>query len=168
VVVTLIGLALALAPGAWAAQRPLDLGWLVFDGVGLMPSLLLLRAIELPGRGLVSVPIACLAAFGGTFAGVAWLGIMTGLRLWRRKSLPGAGALFVAGVCLSYLLMPLVHHLLFAPPEYRYISTSSNFFAFNVGVQFLIFFVAAVLAIGIARLRCDALLKCVAPIESST
>lgn len=153
VVAALTGLALALAPGSLAAQRPFDLGWLMLDGVGLMPSLLLLRAIELPSRGLVSVPVACLAALGGTLAGVVWLGVMTGLRAWRHKSPSSAGTLFVAGLCLSYLLMPLVHHLLFVPSEYRYISTLSNFFAFNIGVQFMAFFVAATLAIGVTRLR---------------
>ena len=137
---TLIGLALALIPGSLAAQRPLDLGWLVFDGVGLMPSLLLLRALELPSRGLVSVPVAYLAALGGTLAGAVWLGIVTGLRVWRCKPPSGAGALFVAGLCLSYLVMPLVHHLLFTPPGYRYISTSSNFFAFDGKVQLMVFF----------------------------
>ena len=152
VTTTLIGLALALAPGAWAARRPLDLVWLVLNGLGLMPSLLLLRAIELPGRGLVSAPTAYLVALGGTFAGAAWLVVMTGLRRWRRRPHPGAGAVFVAGLCLSYLLMPLVHHLLFTPSAYRYISAASNFFAFNVGVQLLAFSVAAMLAIGIARL----------------
>lgn len=153
VAATLIGLALALMPGSLAAQRPCDLVWLASDGVGLMPSLLLLRAVELPSRGLVSIPIAYLAALGGTFAGAVWLAIVTGLRAWRHKSLSSAGALFVAGLCLSYLLMPLVHHLLFTPPEYRYISASSNFFASNVGVQMVAFFVAVVLVIGITRLR---------------
>ena len=59
----------------------------------------------------------------------------------------------MAGLCLSYLLMPLVHHLLFAPPAYRYISATSNFFALSVGVQSLAFFVAALLAVGSTRLR---------------
>jgi len=138
--VTLIGLALALTPGSWAAHRPLDLGWLIFDGMGLMPTLLLLRAVELPAKGLVGVPTAYLVAFGGTLGGAVWLVIMTGLRKWRHKAWPEASALFVAGLCLSYLLMPLVHHLFFTPPQYRYISTSSNFFAFNLGVQLVVFF----------------------------
>jgi hypothetical protein len=118
-----------------------------------MPSLLLLRAIELPGRGLISVRTAYLAALGGTLAGVAWLGIMTGLRAWRHKSPPEASTLFVAGLCLSYLLMPLVHHLVFTPWRYRYISTASNFFPRSIGVQLMAFLVAAVLAIGITGLR---------------
>jgi hypothetical protein len=153
VVATLIGLALALAPGSLAAQQPLDLGWLVLDGMGLMPSLLLLRAIELPSRGLVSGPVAYLVALGGTLAGAIWLGVVTGLRAWRHRSPPEASTLFVAGLCLSYLLMPLVHHLVFTPWRYRYISTASNFFPRSLGVQLMSFLVAAVLAIGITRLR---------------
>ena len=153
VVATLIGLALALAPGSLAARRPLDLVGLVLDGAGLMPSLLLLRAIELPAKGLVSSHTAYLAAFGGTLAGVAWLGIMTGLRAWRHMSPPEAGKLFVSGLCLSYLLMPLVHHLIFTPSSYRYISTASNFFPRSIGAQLMSFLVASVLAVGITRLR---------------
>jgi hypothetical protein len=153
VVAALIGLALALAPGSLAAQQPLDLGWLVLDGVGLMPSLLLLRAIELPSRGLVSGPVAYLAALGGTLAGAIWLGVVTGLHAWRHKSPPETSTLFVAGLCLSYLLMPLVHHLVFTPWRYRYISTASNFFSRSIGVQLMSLFVAVVLAMGITRLR---------------
>ena len=65
VVTTLLGLAVALLPGRWAAERPLDLMWLVSDGVGLMPALLFLRVVELPDCELsVSVPAAWLFAVG--------------------------------------------------------------------------------------------------------
>ena len=71
VVATLAGLALALLPGEWAARRPVDLTWLAFDGLGLMPILLLLRSVELPGRGVsVSMPLAVLFAIGGLLAGI--------------------------------------------------------------------------------------------------
>jgi len=153
ILVTLVGLALALTPGSFAAQRPSDLGWLTLDGVGLMPSLLSLHVIELPARGSVSAATAYMVASGSIFAGALWLGIMTGLRAWRKKSWPGASTLFVAGLCLSYLLMPLVHHLLFTPRRCRYISAASNFFPHNICVQLIVFFVAAILAIGITRLR---------------
>jgi hypothetical protein len=153
-IATLAGLALALLPGEWAARRPVDLTWLAFDGIGLMPILLLLRSVELPGRGVsVTTPLAVLFAFGGLLAGMIWLDIMTGLRAWRRRPTPPAGALLAAGLCLSYLLMPLVHHLLATPPGWRYISTASNFFAFNPTLQLAVFPVAAGLSIGITRLR---------------
>jgi hypothetical protein len=153
VAATLAGVGLALLPGSWAAQRPSDLVWVAFDGVGLLPVLLLLRTVELPSRGLASARVAYLAALGGTLAGIAWLGVMTCLRRWRRKAEPGAVSLFISGLCLSYLLMPLAHHLIATPREYRYISTSSNFFAFSPWIQMSTLFVAAGLAVGITRLR---------------
>jgi hypothetical protein len=154
VIATLVGLALALLPGEWAARRPVDLVWLACDGVGLMPILLLLRAIELPGRGVsVTMPVAVLMATGGLLAGIAWLGVMTALGAWRRKPTPTAGALLAAGLCLSYLLMPFVHHLLATPPGYRYISTASNFFAFSPVLQLVVFATAAGVAVVTTRLR---------------
>jgi len=154
VAATLVGLALALWPGAWAAQRPGNLLWLAGDGVGLMPTLLLLRTVELPGRGLsITVPLAVLAAVGGTLLGIGWLVVMTGLRMWRRQSWPQAHEVLVAGLGLSYLLLPVVHYLLATPPAYHYISTASNFFAFHSGLQVLVFVVAAGLAVGVTRLR---------------
>jgi len=153
VAATLTGLALALLPGSWAARRPAELAWVASDGIGLMPTLLLLRAVELPSRGLTRVSVAYIGALGGTLAGIVWLGIMTALRLRWHRSTSGADLLFVSGLCLSYLLMPLAHHLVATPPGYRYISTSTNFFAFSVGVQLLCLSVAAALAVGITRFR---------------
>lgn len=153
VMVTLVGLAFALAPGSLAARRPGDLAWLVFDGAGLMPVLLNLHVIEMPPRASVSTATAYAVAVGSILVGVIWLGIVTGLRVARRKRWPEASALFVSGLCLSYLLMPLAHHIFLTPTSYRYISASSNFFPHSVGVQLLVFFVAAMPAIGITRLR---------------
>jgi len=144
----LIGLACALWPGAWAARRPRDLAWLALDGAGVMLPLLLMRAIELPGRGVfVSVPRAIVFSAGSVAAGSGWLGVMTVLRLWRRTALPGVEAVFAAGVCEGYLLLPLAHYVLGAP-AYRYISTASNFFAFDRVFQF--FVVATAVAISTA------------------
>ena len=165
VAATVVGLAFALVPGSWAAQRPVDLFWLILDGMGLMPCLMLLQAVELPGRGVfkhfikiswpveIEVHVVYLVVAGSVLAGIAWLGIVTLLRRWRHKESPTAAELYIAGLCLSYLLMPVVHHLFATPPGYRYISTSSNFFAFSIGVQVAVFVVAALLAVGITRLR---------------
>jgi hypothetical protein len=73
VVVTLAGLALALAPGRLAAQRPLELAWLAFAGLGLAPSLLLLRALELPSAGLAARHTAYLISGGSLLGGMLWL-----------------------------------------------------------------------------------------------
>jgi hypothetical protein len=154
VIATLAGLALALLPGDMAARRPFDLIWLAFDGLGLLPILLLLHTMELPGRGVSVTPtMAVLLAFGGLLAGIAWLAIMSWLRVWRRRPVPAASALFAAGLCLAYLLLPFVHHLFATPPGYRYISTASNFFAFSPRLQAVVFAVAAGMAVAATRLR---------------
>jgi len=153
VIVSWSSLALALMPAQWAACRPLDLAWLAADGAGLAPSLLLLRALELPERGLAVRPaMAYLAALGGTAAGAAWLGLVTALRAWRRRPTPGAPVLFASGLMWAYLAFPLIHHLT-TPAQYRYISASSNLFASHWGLQVSTWVVAAVLAFGVTRLR---------------
>lgn len=153
VVSTLVGLAFALWPAAWAVQHPLDLLWLGVDGAGLMPILLLLRVIELPGRGVsVSGPVAVFVAVGSIVGAIGWLWVMTRLRAWRGKTPPGAGALFASGMGSSYLLLPLLHYLL-GKPDYRYITAASNFFAFNWMLQLLIFILAGSLALGVNARR---------------
>jgi hypothetical protein len=129
------------------------LGWFILDGLGLVPVLLFVRAIELPGQGLVRVPVAVIIAGGGFLAGCLWLSLMTGLQAWRRQLLLKADVILVSGLCLSYLLLPLIHHLLFVPPDYRYISTASNFFAFHFGIQLLTFLLALLLALAITHWR---------------
>jgi len=153
-VATLLGLAVALAAGEWAANRPLDLAWLTVDGAGLVPVLTLLKAIELPGRGLsISDTAARLVAIGSIVVGLVWLAGMSWLRARRRRETPGAFALLVSGLGLSYLLLPLVHHLLATPPGYRYITNAGNFLAFSPGVQLLALAAAAALALGTTSTR---------------
>jgi hypothetical protein len=149
----LVGLAFALMPGAVAAERPVDLVWATVYGAGLMPTLLLVRALELPGEGIISPAIAWGAALGGTLAGGVWLTLVAAVGAWRGRPSPPTEAVFVSGLCMSYLLMPVMHHVLATPPGYRYVSASSNFFADHVGLQLLALLVAALLAVGVTRLR---------------
>jgi len=150
----LAGLAVALLPGRWAAERPGDLIWLALDGAGLVPALLLLRAIELPGRGLsISPAVAWFFGIGGVVGGAVWLALMSVLRRWGGQESPGAPAVFLAGVGLSYLLMPLTHYLTAGPPGFRYITNSANFFATNPWLQLLAFAAAAALALAATWFR---------------
>lgn len=144
---TLAGLALALLPGRWAAQRPTDLVWLAVDGWGLIPILVLMRAIELPDRGLsVSPAVAWSLAIGSVIGGVVWLVIISVLRQWGGYAIPGAAAVFLSGLTQSYVMMPLAHYLMAGPRGLRYISNSANFFATNPWLQF----VAIATVIGLA------------------
>jgi hypothetical protein len=148
VVATLCGLALALLPGKWAAQQPLRLLLLALAGLGLVPALLLLRAVELPGLGLASGPVVYPAAIGGTSLGAVWLMGMTFMQARWFKQVNSAQALVLAALCWSYLVLPLVHYLLFTPPEFRYISVADNFFAQMLWAQLLSLFAALGLAVG--------------------
>jgi len=146
VAVTLTGLAFALLPATLAAQQPHKLAWLTVTGAGLMPSLLLLRSIELPAQGLDLTGTAYLVAISSTLLGTLWLLLLSWLQARRHQQPLKARELFVAGLCLSYLLLPLLHYLLFVPPKFRYISASANFFALNPLVQLVCLGVAAYLA----------------------
>ncbi len=150
----LIGLILALLPGRWAAERPTDLLWLALDGMALIPALLLLRAVELPARGLsVSPAVAWFVAIGGLVGGAVWLAILSVLRRWGGQESSGAAAIFLAGVGLSYVLMPLTHYLTAGPRGFRYITNSANFFATNPWLQLLAFATAAGLALAAVWFR---------------
>ncbi len=150
----LAGLALALLPGRWAADRPDDLLWLMLDGMGLIPTLVFLRAIELPGRGLsVSPAVAWFFAIGAIIGGALWLALLSVLRRWGERPSPSAPAIFLAGLGLSYTLMPLTHYLTAGPPGFRYITNSANFFAVSPLLQLLAFAAAAGLAYAAVRFR---------------
>jgi hypothetical protein len=151
--VTLAGLALALLPGKMAARRPWNLVWLAADGWGLMLVMSTIISLERIQRWLER---------GGTrwvrmtvvvfLAGVAWLLIVTGARVWRRTPVLRATEVFIAGLCVAYLLMPLLHHVMFTD-GYYYISDSDNFFATNVALQIVTWLIAAAMVAGVTRLR---------------
>ena len=150
---TLIGLALALLPGEKAARRPRALVWLAADGWGLtlvMSTVINLeriqRWLERGGTWWVRMTVVIF------LAGVAWLLIVTGLRVWQRMSVPSATEVFVAGLCVAYLVMPLLHHVM-GTDGYYYISDSDNFFATNVALQILTWLIAATMAVGVTQLR---------------
>ena len=147
------GLALALPPGALAAQRPAEVLWLGLYGAGLVPPLLFLRAFELPSQKLASPLTAALLAGAGLLGGGLWLAAVGGLRARRRATPLPARRLFLAGLAFTYLVLPCLHYLLLTPPAYPYISVAANFFALNSAVQAALLAVAAGLAAGAARLE---------------
>ena len=150
---TLVGLALALAPGQLAAKRPVRLALLAVDGVGIGLVLFALSMIErvvwMPKSGRSWALLVVCAAF---VVGIGVLAVMTGLRRWRRCHVPNAFETLLAALCLGYLLMPLVHHVGFTD-GYFYISDQDNFYSRILGLQIAAWLVAAVLAEELSRLR---------------
>jgi len=151
--VTLLGVGLALGPSGLAADRPGELLWLVADGIGVALMMLNLIHIEKVRRWLARGGIWWVRMMVVSLTvGVVWLFVVTGLRLWLRRRIPSAGAMFVAGLCIAYLLMPLVHHLV-GTDGYYYISDSDNFFAQSWGVQAVAWLVTAATATGVTWVR---------------
>ena len=149
----LAGLGLALLPGAMAARRPGELLWLALDGGGLMLILVAIAGVQNLPRWLASGGIWWIGMLVvAVMVAVAWLLVVTGLRTLFRTPVPGAATLFLAGLCVAYVLMPLVHHVLGTDGLF-YITNSSNLLADNVALQIAIWLLVAGLAWTLTRLR---------------
>jgi len=149
----LAGLGLALLPGAMAARRPGELFWLALDGGGLMLMLVAVVGVQNVPRWLASGGIWWIGMLvAAVVVAVAWLLVVTGLRTFFWTPVPGAAILFLAGLCVAYVLMPLVHHVLGTDGLF-YITNSSNFFADNVGLQLAVWLLAAGLGWALTYLR---------------
>jgi hypothetical protein len=149
--VTLLGLALALWPARLVARQTSELVWLGAYGVGLAPLVLILRFVELPAQGLVAPAQAYGTAAISLVGSLLWLAGAQTSRVYARRPLFPAWQLGWAGLSVSYLLLPLAHYLWLTPPGLHYISTSSNFFATQVGVQAICLSFSAVLTIALSR-----------------
>jgi hypothetical protein len=151
---TLIGLGIALPPGQLAAERPGILFLLAIDGLALMFVLLNTPALEDVGRWWASGRMWYLWMMAaGYVVGVILLLIVTILHFWLRTAIPRAVEVFVAGLCVAYLLMPLLHHISFSD-GYYYITNKDNFFSrSSVFLQIVTWLLAGGIAWGITWLR---------------
>jgi hypothetical protein len=150
---TLIALALALLPGRMAAERPGSLIWLSADACWLMLVFVAVVGLQNLPRWLASggtlwarLTILMLAIAVPLLVGVSVI------RYWCRTFVPSAQALLVAGFCLTYLILPLAHHVAFTD-GYYYITNSSNFLADSVGLQMAAWMLGAGLALVATQLR---------------
>ncbi len=145
------GMALALWLADLMVQRTSEALWVILHGAGMVPILLLLRAVELPSYGLVSPASAYLLGIAGLVAGVLWMAGMARLRLLWRKPPLNPFSVFCAGLGLSYVVLPFVHYLFLTPPGIRYISTADNFFAVSPVVQLLCWGIGALVVFAINK-----------------
>jgi hypothetical protein len=151
---TWVGLALALAPGAMFATQPREFLWVAWVGLGLLPLLLFVRVLELPGRGILTMPVAYRVVAAALVFALVWTAGWLRLYQHRHGHPLAAAKVLLASTTEAYLVLPLVHYWLFTPAEYRYISTASNFFAISPAVQLLTYvMVLLVLALAYLPLR---------------
>jgi hypothetical protein len=151
IIATWIGMALALWLADLIVQQTSEALWVILHGAGMVPILLLLRAVELPFYGLASPAPACLLGTAGLVAGVLWMAGMARWRLvWRRPPL-SPFSIFCAGLGLSYVVLPFAHYLFLTPPGIRYISTAGNFFAMSPVVQWMCWGIGALAVFAINK-----------------
>jgi len=150
---TLAGLALALLPGRVVAERPMEAAFLGLDGLCLALWLLTLPGLEyVPewiagGRRLWLLMLVLLP-----LAGLAGLAILTILRSALGVARPTAWKLSLAALIVTYIILPIVHHIAFTGGLY-YISDMDNFFARDLGIQALTFAATAAVIWATVRAR---------------
>jgi len=151
--VAILALALALPPAAIVTHSLAQFGWLMLAGLGIMPSILLLRVIELPQQGLINPTVAYIIGIGSTIIGIIWGFLIGWIYVRRQQTHWTTFQLITSSLQISYLLLPLVHHLLMTPPRYRYISSTQNFFATNPLLQITVWGIAFLVCISIVAFQ---------------
>lgn len=134
-----VGLALALMAVQKFVQGAREFLWLAWISVGVVPALVLTRALELPAQGIIDMQVALIVTTVTIVLGLVWATLWLLLYQRRQKRTFAWWQLYVAVCVWSYAFLPLLHYWVFAPPAYRYISTSTNFFADSIWVQLLSF-----------------------------
>ena len=161
--VALIGLALAVMLGRLAAERPATYVLVMIDGLALACLLSSLPRVESYSRWLARESTGIIYRHLAVVAvGMVLLTMMTVFYYWRRQAeVPDAGALFIAGLDVTYLFLPLYHHLFWCkdhgswtdPDYFAYISDADNYFARSPLLQIVVWIVVALIALGFTRLR---------------
>ena len=150
---TLAGLALALLPGRIVAERPLEAAFLGLDGLSLS-----LWLVALPGLEYVHEWVADGSRLWFwmlvllPLAGLTGLAILTRLRPALGVTGPTAWELSLAALIVTYIVLPIVHHVVFTGGLY-YISNMDNFFARDLGIQALTFAATAAVIWATAHTR---------------
>jgi hypothetical protein len=106
----------------------------LFIGVGLVPFLILFRALELPGKGIITVGMSIIVTatlFVGSFC---WLLIFYRLFSSHR---PGTINVIKGAVLIGYLGLPCLHYLFATPKAIPYITSANNFFAENIVLRLI-------------------------------
>lgn len=151
--VTLVGTGLALSWGKMAARCPARLIWLAADGLGLTFIVLNLIGVERVGRWLAQGRTAYITmmVFFLIF-GIVWLAGVTIINIGFHLHCPTPCAMVLSCFSISYLILPLVHHII-GTNGYFYISDSDNFFAQHFSVQAAIWLVVLGIAFVTSLIR---------------
>ncbi|MCF8295861.1 MAG: hypothetical protein K9I34_07330 [Bacteroidales bacterium] len=117
--------------------------------LGLVPFLLLFRALELPGKGFLAMPLAVLISVLSLAGGFLWLYLAFRLHQTNRLS---KSLLIQCTLAIAYLGLPMAHFLVATPPGIPYITSSDNFFADHWTLRILTWVLLPLLVFTAAKL----------------
>ena len=132
--IAILGLAPALAIGTEMAFPTWRIFGTFIAAGGIVPVVLLLRAIELPAQGILSTKQALGMAAGGVIFGIVWL--TAAISVFNRQQIKlHRQEIILFGGYIIYEILPLVHYLFLTPAPYHYITVTDNFFAKSWVIQ---------------------------------
>lgn len=102
--------------------------YLIF-GLGLVPFLLLFRALELPEKGILAMNTSILVIVISIVGGFFWL--LISYRIFKHNR-PRLTNVIKGTLAIGYIGLPLLHYLIATPKGIPYITASENFFAENM------------------------------------
>jgi len=103
-------------------------------GMGLVPFLMFFKALELPGKGILTVKVSVIIAAISLIAGIIWL--FSSYTIFGENK-PNKLIVLKSTLAATYVALPLIHLLFATPKGIKYISSSDNFFADNLILRFL-------------------------------
>lgn len=127
-------------------------------GTALVPPLMLVRALELPSKGILTMQSAILISTGSILLSVLFLIIVT--FIYRSKNIkPGKSyEIALSGLFYAYLVLPMLHYLFATPPGRPYITSSDNFFPDSFYLKILTWAVVFLIAYLTGKLRANLLI----------
>lgn len=115
----------------------------LITGLGLVPFLIFFRALELPGKGILTMKISLVVAIISIVVGLFWLFMA---HLLTRKNKTSFIKVITGTLAITYLGLPVLHYLVATPKGIPYITTSGNIFAENIALRIIIWFLLILLA----------------------
>lgn len=122
----------------------------LFIGVGLIPFVILFRALELPHKGILSMNKAVSILLITLMLGIIWVIITKWL--FRKKEI--REILILKGiVAICCLGLPVTHYLMTVVEGHPYITSSDNFFADNIFLRLINWVLIIFIIIGIKKIK---------------
>ncbi len=128
------------------------------DSLALVPPLILIPALGLPAKGILTMTPAIALSSGSVIFSCLWLIVIT--FVYKRKGITTGRRyeILLSGCFYTYLVLPMLHYLFATPPGRPYITTSDNFFPDSFYLKILTWAVVFLIVFFISKFRAKILI----------